>query len=102
MKPKISQFQVPSDTNISVMTRPPCRSTAASPAAAACPAVGTEPRRAAAAADAALSPKVALAISPMPASEPSMLIASTGSMMIFWFGESASWPNALMYLSAMK
>ena len=67
------------------------------------PVVGTEPpRRAAAAADAALSPNVALAISPMPASEPSMLIASTGSMMTFWFGESASWPNALIYLSAMK
>jgi len=30
------------------------------------------------------------------------LIASTGSMMTFWFGDSASWPNALMYLSAMK
>src|SRR3954453_14003327 len=66
------------------------------------PALGTEPRRAAACADAALSPKVALAISPMPASDPKMLIASIGSMMIFWFGESASWPNALMYLSIMK
>src|SRR6478736_7404939 len=66
------------------------------------PAGGTEPRRAAAAAEAALSPNVALAISPMPASEPRMLVASIGSMMIFWFGESASCPNALMYLSAMK
>src|SRR3954447_7725758 len=63
---------------------------------------GTEPRRAAAAAGAALSPNVALAISPMPASEPSMLIASTGSMMTFWFGDSASCPNALIYLSAIK
>ena len=64
--------------------------------------LGTEPRRAAACADAALSPNVAFAISPMPASEPSMLIASTGSMMTFWFGDSASCPNALIYLSAMK
>src|SRR5207244_5894619 len=70
---------------------------------AAWPALGTEPpRRAAACAEAALSPKVALAISPMPASEPRMLIASIGSMTIFWFGDSASCPNALMYLSAMK
>src|SRR5450756_2037707 len=66
------------------------------------PALGTEERRAAACADTALSPKVAFAISPMPASDPRMLIASIGSMMIFWFGESASCPNALMYLSAMK
>ena len=66
------------------------------------PVLGTEPRRAAAWAEAALSPKVALAISPMPASEPRMLIASTGIMRIFWFGESANCPNALMYLSAMK
>src|SRR5450756_2935632 len=66
------------------------------------PALGTEERRAAACAEAALSPNVALAISPMPASDPRMLIASIGSMMIFWFGESASCPNALMYLSAMK
>ena len=67
------------------------------------PVFGTEDvRRAAAAAEAALSPKVALAISPMPASDHKMLIASIGSMMIFWFGESASCPNALMYLSAIK
>ena len=66
------------------------------------PTFGTEVRRAAAWAEAALSPKVALAISPMPASDPRMLTASIGSMMIFWFGESASCPNALMYLSAMK
>ena len=64
--------------------------------------LGTETRRAAAWAEAALSPKVALAISPMPASEPRMLMASIGSMMIFWFGESASCPNALIYLSAIK
>src|ERR1700732_3113425 len=66
------------------------------------PALGTEARRAAAWAEIALSPKVAFAISPMPASEPSMLIASTGSMMIFWFGDSANSPNALIYLSAIK
>ena len=59
--------------------------------------LGTEPRLAAAWAEAALSPNVAFAISPMPASEPRMLIASIGSMMIFWFGESASWLNALIY-----
>jgi hypothetical protein len=64
--------------------------------------LGTDPRRAAAAAEAALSPKVAFAISPMPASEPSTLVASIGSIRIFWFGESANCPNALMYLSAMK
>src|SRR5581483_6296414 len=67
------------------------------------PADGTEVvRLAAACADIALSPNVAFAISPMPASEPSMLTASIGSMTIFWFGAAASWPNALMYLSAMK
>ena len=65
------------------------------------PVGGTEEVRRAAAV-AAASPKVALAISPIPASEPRMLVASIGSMMIFWFGESASWPNALMYLSAIK
>src|SRR5712664_4035924 len=60
------------------------------------PAFGTEERRAAACADAALSPKVALAISPIPASEPSRLTASIGSMLTFWFGEAANCPNALM------
>src|ERR1700716_366783 len=53
------------------------------------PAFGTDERRAAACADAALSPNVALAISPMPASDPSMLMASIGRMMIFWCGETA-------------
>ena len=33
------------------------------------------------------APNVALAISPMPASEPSTLVASIGSIRIFWFGE---------------
>ena len=66
------------------------------------PVFGTEDVRRAAADDVAASPKVALAISPMPASDPKMLIASIGSMTIFWFGESASCPNALMYLSAIK
>jgi hypothetical protein len=67
------------------------------------PAFGTEDvRRAAAAAEAALSPKVALAISPMPASEDNTLVASTGIIRSFWFGESANCPNALMYLSAIK
>jgi len=47
------------------------------------PADGTEARRAAACADSALSPKVAFAISPMPASEPSRLVASIGSMITF-------------------
>ncbi len=32
-------------------------------------------------------PNVALAISPMPASEPSTLVASIGRISIFWFGE---------------
>jgi hypothetical protein len=54
------------------------------------PAFGTAPRRAAAAADAALSPKVALAISPMPANDANMLVASIGSITTFWFGELAS------------
>src|ERR1700736_2306323 len=78
----------------------PCRGGAAGPAPG--PAFGTDDRRAAACADAALSPNVALAISPMPASDPKMLIASIGNMMTFWFGESANCPNALMYLSAIK
>src|SRR5216683_1534998 len=60
------------------------------------PALGTDGRRAAACADSALSPKAALAISPIPASEPSRLTASIGSMITFWFGESANCPNALM------
>src|ERR1700739_3922680 len=51
------------------------------------PAAGTEPRRAAAAAETALSPNVAFAISPMPASEDSMPVASSGSMITFLFGE---------------
>src|SRR6266566_657455 len=128
-KPKISQFQVPSVENISVMTRPsilehdlfgkpvPTHHVVArghafpdhalpycsgSIGGGLGPAVGTEVRCAAAAAEAALSPNVALAISPMPASAPSMLIASTGSIKTFWFGDDANCPNALMYLSAMK
>src|SRR5262249_44641884 len=47
-------------------------------------------------------PNVALAISPMPASEPSTLTASIGSIRTFWFGDCASCPNAFRYLSATK
>src|SRR5262245_45452305 len=100
MKPRINQFQLPRVTNISAITRPPQRCGATGGVG---PALGTEPpRRAAAVADAALSPKVARAISPMPASDPRMLVASIGSISTFWFGDSASCPNALIYLSAMK
>src|SRR6201996_5871594 len=102
MNPKISQFQVPSVVNISAMTRPLALNSYGV-AGGVGPVFGTEVgRRAAACADTALSPNVAFAISPMPASEPSMDVASIGSMMIFWFGASAKPPNALMYLSAMK
>src|SRR5258706_5162830 len=47
-------------------------------------------------------PNVALAISAMPASEPSILVASMGSIRTFWFGEWAISVRARRYLSAMK
>src|SRR6202000_3078090 len=100
MMPKINQFQVPRVVTTSLIDAPSRLYSAGD--GGEWPAVGTEARRAAACADSALSPKVAFAISPMPASEPRTLTASIGSMMIFWFGESASCPNALMYLSAIK
>src|SRR6266446_6500301 len=49
-----------------------------------------------------LPPNVALAISAMPASEPSILVASMGSIRTFWFGEWAISVRARRYLSAMK
>src|SRR6185312_5597218 len=109
MKPKISQFQVPNVVNISAMTRTSredlsrqayfCGVTGGGVG----PVFGTDDvRRAAADAEATLSPNVALAISPMPASEDSTLVASIGIIRSFWFGESANCPNALMYLSAIK
>ena len=44
-------------------------------------------------------PNVALAISPMPASEPSTLVASIGRISVFWFGDSASSANACRCIS---
>ena len=119
MKPKISQFQVPSvvehlghDTSVtSRINRAspvPDRTRLSSPLAAS-PAAGSarcsapRTRRAAACAEAALSPKVALAISPMPASEPSMrgrLDRQHDDLLVRRIRRAA--PNALMYLSAMK
>ena len=43
-----------------------------------------------------------LAISPMPASEPSTPIVSIGSMITFWLGACASSVNALRYCWATK
>jgi hypothetical protein len=61
------------------------------------PVLGTEEvRRAAAVAEAELSPNAALAISPIPASEDSTLVASIGIIRIFWLGDYANFPNALM------
>src|SRR5262249_49925539 len=69
------------------------------------PVVGTVGRRGGGALPSPLlgsPPNAALAISAMPASEPSTLVDSIGRISTFWFGDSASWPNALRYLSAMK
>jgi len=47
-------------------------------------------------------PKVALAISAMPAREPSTPVTSIGMISTFWFGAPASWPRTFMYFSATK
>jgi len=70
--------------------------------------VGTVGRRGAAGAPGvedgglASGPNVALAISAMPASEPSTPVTSIGMIKVFWFGESASSASTFMYLSATK
>ena len=42
------------------------------------------------------------AISPMPPSEPTSDVISSGTITIFWLGEVASLPNASTYFWAMK